>query len=366
MKTLVIFFPSIESAGVEKNFYYLINNLSSNFERVIVITSSKIKKKIFPKKVEFLNQYSSFWWNKNRFIRSIICFFLALKLFKKKNILILSFQSNIISIIISVILRCKIIIRLNTSPEKYINTIIKKNFFYFFYKFSDEIIVNSFEFKRRLKKILNLNSSVIYNPIGLPKKFRKKKINFFNQFKNLKIISIGRLTDQKDHLTLIKALHLLKKESIKFKVYLIGQGSNYNKIYNSIKKYKLTNIVKLAGFKEKAYEYINSADLFILTSKYEGLPNVLLEAQYLGIPIISSDCPTGPKEILMNGKAGTLFKTGNYFDLSNKIKSFIRNKYLFINQVKFAKKNLNRFENNIFLKKYNKILIKNFNEKIDK
>ena len=57
-----------------------------------------------------------------------------------------------------------------------------------------------------------------------------------------------------------------------------------------------------------------------MTSKYEGLPNVLLEAQYFGIPIISSDCPTGPKEILMNGKAGTLYKTGDYIDLSYKIK----------------------------------------------
>jgi len=363
MKTLVIFFPSIESAGVEKNFYYLINKLTSNFEKIIIITSSQIKKKLFPKKIEFLKPNSSYWCTKNRSIKSIICFFLALKLFKKKNILILSFQSNIISIILSIIFRCKIIIRLNTSPEKYINTIIKKKLFYFFYKFSDEIIVNSFEFKKRLKKILNLKSLVIYNPIGLPKKIIKKKINFFNQFKNLKIISIGRLTDQKDHLTLIKALDLLKKEGIRFKFYLVGQGSNYHNIYNSIQKYKLTDVVKLAGFKEKAYEYINSADLFILTSKYEGLPNVLLEAQYLGIPIISSDCPTGPKEILMNGKAGTLYKTGNYVDLSNKIKFFIKNKFFFNKQVKFAKKNLNRFEDNIFQEKYNKILIKNFNKK---
>ena len=92
------------------------------------------------------------------------------------------------------------------------------------------------------------------------------------------------------------------------------------------------------------------------------MPNVLLEAQYLGVPIISSNCPTGPKEILINGKAGTFYKTGNYYDLSNKIKFFIKNKSFFADQVNFAKKNLNRFENNIFLQKYNKILIKNFNE----
>ena len=363
MKTLVVFFPSIESAGVEKNFYYLINNISIKFEKIIVITASEVKKKLFPKKIKFIKTESSFWLKKSRFIKSIVCFFLALKLFKTENILILSFQSNIISIILSKILRCKIIIRLNTSPEKYINTTIKKFIFYFFYKLSNEIIVNSLEFKRRLKKILNLNSHAIYNAIGLPKKINKKKIYFFNHFKGLKIISIGRLTDQKDHLTLIKALNLLKKESIKFKLYLIGQGNNYNKINNFIKDYKLINNIKLAGFKSKAYEYINSADLFILSSKYEGLPNVLLEAQFLGVPIISSNCPTGPKEILINGKAGTLYKTGDYRDLSYKIKLFIKNKFIFDKQVKFAKKNLTRFENKIILQKYNKILIKNINKK---
>ena len=175
MKTLIVFFPSIESGGVEKNFYYLINHFSLNFEKIIIITSSHIKKKLLPKKIEYLKPKSSFWWNKSRFIKSVMCFFLALRLFTKKNILILSFQSNIISIILSKLLRCKIIIRLNTSPEKYINTYIKKFFFYLFYKLSSEIIVNSFEFKKRLKKILNLNSHVIYNPIGLPKKIIKKK-----------------------------------------------------------------------------------------------------------------------------------------------------------------------------------------------
>jgi glycosyltransferase involved in cell wall biosynthesis len=362
MKTLIVFFPSIESGGVEKNFYYLMNNLSLKFEKIIIITSSQVKKNLFPKKIEFLNPKSSFWWNKSRFIKSIVCFFLALRLFPIKNKLILSFQSNIVSIIVSKLLRSKILIRLNTSPEKYIDTYIKKKFFYFFYKSSSEIIVNSFEFKKRLKKIFNLNSQVIYNPIGLPKKIDKKKINFFNNYKNLKIISIGRLTDQKDHLTLIKSLNLLNKKDIKFKLYLVGQGKNYNKIYKIIKDFKLTNKIRLAGFKSRAYEYINSADLFILSSKYEGLPNVLLEAQSLGISIISSDCPTGPKEILMNGKAGTLYKTGNYYDLTTKIELFIKNKSLFDKQVKFAKKNLIRFENKIFLQKYKKILIKNFNK----
>ena len=361
MKTLIIFFPSVESGGVEKNFYYLLHYFSKKFEKIIVITSSRVNKKQFPKKINFLNINSIFWFNRNRLIKSIICFFLGLSLYSQKEKIILSFQSNIFSIILSKIINSKIIIRLNTSPEKYISSSFKKIIFKNFYNFSDEIIVNSFEFKKKLKKILKLDSQVIYNPIALPRKIKKKKIDYFNNYKHLKILNIGRLTDQKDHLTLIKSLNLLKKEGFKFKLYLIGKGYNYSNILSEIKKYQLNKYIKLAGYKNKAYEFMNAANLFILSSKYEGLPNVLIEAQHFGIPIISSDCPSGPKEILINGKAGVTFKTGNYFDLNNKIKFFIKNKNLFYKKTRFAKKNLYRFANKTIQEKYYKILIKHFN-----
>jgi len=363
MKTLIIFFPSIESGGVEKNFYYLLHNFSKKFKKVIVVTSSQVNKKKFPKKIKYLNTKSIFFFNRNRLIKSIICFFWGLSLYSEKEKIILSFQSNIFSIILSKIIDSKIIIRLNTSPEKYANSIFKKLFFKFFYNFSDEIIVNSYEFRKKLKKILNLDSEVIYNPIALPRKINKKKINYFNNYKDLKILSIGRLTDQKDHLTLIKSLNLLKNEGYKFKLYLIGRGYNYNKILSEVKNYQLNKYIKLAGYKKKAYEFMNAANLFILSSRYEGLPNVLIEAQYFGIPIISSDCPSGPKEILLNGKAGTIFKTGNFYDLKNKIKNFIKKKNFFYKKTKYAKKNLHRFENKIIEEKYYKLLVKHFNKK---
>ena len=363
MKTLIIFLPSIESGGVEKNFYHLLHYFSKKFEKIIVVTSSRVNKKEFPKKINFLNINSIFWFNRNRLIKSIICFFLGLSLYSYKEKIILSFQSNIFSIILSKIINCKVIIRLNTSPEKYIDTSIKKNFFKYFYNLSDAVIVNSYEFKKRIKKFFNLNSQVIYNPIALPNKIVKKKIYYFNNYKHLKILNIGRLTDQKDHLTLIEALNLLKNEGYKFKLYIIGRGYNYNRILSTIKNYKLNKYIKLAGFKKNAYEFMNAANLFILSSRYEGLPNVLIEAQYLGVPIISSDCPTGSKEILLNGKAGTIFKTGDFYDLKNKIKAFFINKNFFYKKTKYAKKNLYRFKNKNVEEKYYKLLIKYFKKK---
>ena len=77
--------------------------------------------------------------------------------------------------------------------------------------------------------------------------------------------------------------------------------------------------VKIINWQKNPYKYLKSADLLVLTSKYEGLPNILLEAVSLKKNIISTDCPTGPREILSNGKYGDLFRVGNYNQLAKKI-----------------------------------------------
>ena len=78
-------------------------------------------------------------------------------------------------------------------------------------------------------------------------------------------------------------------------------------------------------YQENPYKFIRSSDLFILTSKYEGLPNVLLEAMVLKKFIISSNCPTGPSEILNNGKYGFLFKVGDHKELARLIMKYNKN-----------------------------------------
>jgi glycosyltransferase involved in cell wall biosynthesis len=255
------------------------------------------------------------------------------------------------------VINAKIIIRLNTSPEKYISNFCKKILFKFLYSFPDEVIVNSSEFKKNLFKKLNLRSKVILNPIKIIK--TKKQISFFKNFNGLKIISIGRLTDQKNHLILLKALNLLKKEfKIKFRLYLIGRGHNYNLLLNYILHNNLQKNIKLAGFKKDASNYIRSCDLFVLSSNFEGLPNTLIEAQTAGIPIISSNCATGPKEILINGRLGDLFNTGDYKDLCKKILNFSKNRKILKKKSLLAKKYLYRFDYKTNLNNYILILKK--------
>ena len=357
-KKVVIFIPSIEFGGVEKNLYILIEYLQKMFPKIFIVTASKVNHRINKKKIEIISPRSNYWNKKNRFLKSMISSFLLFKNFNKRDIVVISFQSNIFSLIVSKLMFWPIIIRLNTSPEKYANNLLKLFFFKYLYKLSDEIVVNSHDFKKNLKRIFNLNSFVILNPFKKTK-IKNKQVQFFKKFKGLRIINIARLTDQKDHITLLKSINkVVKNYKLDLKLCIIGGGKNFELLLEYIKKNKLNKTVNLLGYKKNAEQYIKHSDLFVLSSKFEGLPNVLIEAQILKVPIISSNCPSGPKEILLNGKLGILFKVGNHEDLYKKILLFNKNKKKYKKRSLLAHKYLKRFDYTINLSKYLKIINK--------
>ena len=100
----------------------------------------------------------------------------------------------------------------------------------------------------------------------------------------------------------------------------------------------------MINWQNNPYPYLKASDVLILTSKYEGLPNVLLEAISLKKHVISSDCPTGPREILDNGKGGELFNIGNFPQLANKITLLNEYKKRYAIKSSYAHKRLVRFD----------------------
>ena len=133
---------------------------------------------------------------------------------------------------------------------------------------------------------------------------------------------------------------------------LVGRGTEKENLIKYILKNNLSKQVQLINFQNNPFNLIKSSDVFILSSLYEGLPNVLLESQVLKKFIISSNCPTGPREILLNGKAGSLFEVGDYMKLSNLILHYSKNRELLSKKILIGYKNLNRFDYNKNLKKY--------------
>lgn len=356
-RQVIIFCPSIEEGGVEKNLINIANNLNSEF-KISVLTANQNKKKLFSKKVTFISPKTTFFNNKSRILKVTICAYLLLTKFFFKKFLIISFQANISAIILSKLLNSKIIIRSNSSPNFYAKNMVKRKIMQFFYSLANKVIVNSNEFKIEFKNFFKIDAVSIYNPLEDSKKLEylsKKKISFpffdNSSKKVIKILSIGRLVHQKDHITILKALKLIK-EKINFKFCIVGKGNQKDRLLNYVKKNKMEKNVKLAGYKKNIYPFYRKADLFILSSLYEGLPNTLIEANCFNLKIISSNCKTGPKEILKFNKNSKLFKVRDYKELA---------KYILLTKYKKAKKfNIDKrfdFYNNI--ENYKKVILSN-------
>ena len=360
-KRLIIFMPSMIGGGVEKNLILITNYLSRHIKNISLITYGKKFNKKFDKKIKIINPKNSSSEKVSKYLQYFECLkILAKEISNNKKTLVFAFQANIYCLIFSKIYNFKTIIRSNASPSGWSKNFIKKYIFKLIFKFADSIIVNSYEFRNELKKKFNINSIVIYNPLNLKEilKRAQKKIdqNLFNSKNRLKIINVGRFTDQKDHITLLKAYKKISAV-IEAELLIIGYGKNESLIKNYISQNKLKN-VKIKKFDDNPYKYIKRSDLLILTSTYEGLPNVLLEALALKKIVISSNCPTGPKEILKNGKYGLLFKTSNYNELSKKIIDVYKNRKKFSKMSISGFKSLDRFDYNLNCKKYLKIVNK--------
>ena len=317
MKKVIFYNPSFETGGVEKNIFAFYLHCKYLNYHPLLITADKIlpqnnnlNYETYPhKKFTF----------KSRLIKYLISFYYLIKLSLNNDCLVISFQNNIFAIISSIITKRKIIIRLNTSPDKYIKSTFYKFFFKFFYKYADLILVNDLDFKKNIKKFFNLESFIVHNFVEekyIKSKSKEKfKDNFFVKKKCLNLVSIGRLTDQKDHMTILKAINYSKRKD-KVRMIIIGSGYKKNILKNYIKLNSLDKIIKLIDYKKNPYNYMFHSDCLILSSKYEGSPNILLEAAILKKLIITSNCQTGPKQIISNGKGGYLFEVGNYKKLS--------------------------------------------------
>lgn len=357
-KNILIFVPMIGGGGVEKNLFIIANYLTNHFENISIISTSKEFKFRFNKKIKLITPKNNFWnKTKNRNLKILICLYLLVKeLLIKKNLKVLSFQGNLYCCVICKIFKTKVFLRANASITGWSKGYFKKILYNSISKMADKIIVNSIEFQKEYKKHFNLNTIFIYNPLNkreiIKKSFKKIKFSFFEK-QTINFINIGRLVNQKNQLLILKSFRLIsEKTNYKCKLLIIGRGDQKKNLINFIKKYNLKNYIKLIDLKKNPFPYLRKSNAFILSSIYEGLPNVLLEALCLKKLVISSNCPTGPNEILDNGKGGLIFKMNDEFDLYKKIIFFINNQSKCRKLVSHGHKRLTRFNYEKNLKKY--------------
>lgn len=358
-KKIILFMPSIEDGGVEKNFFNISNYLAKKLDKVVIITGKNYSRKRLNQNIKII--FFKIKFNPSRRIKYILSIILLIKelLTSKEKTIVLSFQANVYCIIICKIFGSTIITRSNASIHGWSKN-FRLNLYKFFYSFADCLIVNSKALKKEFIDILKLKSNLVYNPLDDERIFKlakkKNNLNFFNK-KSINLLNIGRLVKQKDHLTLLKTIKYLKSK-INIKLIIIGNGPLKDELNNFIKKNNLQINVKIIKYTDNPFKHFKNSDFFILSSIFEGLPNVLLEAMLLKKFIISSDCPTGPKEILNSGKYGSLFNPGDYKKLAEKILYYSKNKKAYEKKVKKGFLSLRRFNYSANLDKYLKIINK--------
>ncbi len=230
-----------------------------------------------------------------------------------------------------------------------------------FYNRADVLVGVSKGVSHNLKHDFNLSKNVItiYNGIATPNETEtRERIVGIKPRNNKKIIiTITRLVEQKDNENLIEAFNLLQNKLVGSKLWILGDGSKKSDLESLVRKYRLQKKVTFFGWIKNTKGHLLKSSIFVLSSKREGLPYVLLEAMRCGLPVISTDSPWGPKEILDNGKYGILVPVGKPNTMSKAIYRLLTDaqKYSY-----YSKKSVERsvfFSVDKMLEEYKKILI---------
>jgi glycosyltransferase involved in cell wall biosynthesis len=218
---------------------------------------------------------------------------------------------------------CVIIIEHNTYSHLFtpytsaLNDWFIKFFSSFFYKKADKVVGVS---KGVIDDLISVgiidkkNACHIYNPINLNAldvQVQEIPNHVWLQKKTLPVfLSVGRLSEQKNYDVLLKAFALFKKKT-DCRLIVLGEGTLRSSLEKLSRELSLTDSISLPGFQSNPYAYMARADVFVLSSRFEGLPTVLLEALACGTTCVSTDCPSGPSEILANGQLGYLVPVGS-------------------------------------------------------
>lgn len=315
---------SLDYGGTQKQLYCLlkwlngrmIKELGSAVELIVIslkrggrVRDKFLKLKQIPIHDLGLPEISSIL-NILIFPYSIIKFFYLVLKYKPKMIHSFLFQANFISRFAKVLSpKIKLICSERVAEQQ-------KKWHLLFSRLTnflvDSIVVNSEDLKKfviKTQKVSDRMVRVIPNAIETEEmkvNRQPKEIRSELEIENEKflVVSCGRLHKQKGYDLLIEIAKKINSEpfisnSVMF--VIIGDGEEHNKLIRRLKDYRLENVVKFIGYKENVYDYINACDLFLLTSLWEGSPNVLLEALYFNKPVISTEV-CGVREIIGNNE----------------------------------------------------------------
>lgn len=309
---------TLKGGGAERVFVNLVNNLFPNFKFLQIITFDKdIKNTFYPldKNIKYNNIFS------NEVSKTTSLFSFILKIVKIRKFLIENDNSIYVCFMSSTFLLFALAnFRLNNkiiASEHMIYNYYRENIFQLilfkllFFKL-DEIITVSKQAKNTFPKYMQKKIKIINNPVQIKHKIIKQKLN-----NEKTLLNIGRMENQKDHLTLIKIFHQVRKKNKEVKLIIIGNGSMKNQIMNLIKHLNLSNYVTILDFQSEISKFYYKSYLYVSTSKFESHGLTISEALNHKLPCLAFRSCEGINTLIKDNINGFLVD-----DDKNKITNF--------------------------------------------
>lgn len=388
MKNTAILINSLSSGGAEKVVLTIITQLFKQGIKVHLICIENNLFYQFPSEIkpEVLSNYKG---NEVGLLKLISLPYFAWKLkkFVKKNHITLV-QShitranfvNIISKLIGSKHNVQIVNHGITSRYQIKGILGKINLILIKYLYvkADQMILISKVMGNDINRLIHFKNEqhIIYNPHNISEIIEKSRepIDNINFDKNKKyIISIGRLIPLKRNSDLIRAVSLINTNKTNYsdlEIIFLGEGEQYQSLYKLCQSLKMKNTVHFLGRVINPYKYLVNCNILVSCSESEGFPNVLIESLICGIPVISTDCISGPREILAPGsdinkqlkneielaEFGILVPVGKPDKIAEAILTLLNNCKIYQHYCSVGPKRAKDFDINIIVEKYKKVM----------
>lgn len=318
MKKLVILINSFESGGAERVVSNLLNTWVKRYDCYLILIHDykfyELDKRV---KIISLDEPKDLSGVVKLLRLPILAYKLSklIKEYKFDKVISFLTRANYINVLSNIFIKHKIIINERAMPSlqyQYgLNGKINRFLIKYLYPKSDLCLSNSYGNMMDLKnkfKVINLD--YIHNPFNIEmiEKMSKEEIEI--KKKRFTFVTVGRLDKGKNHKLIIDAIRDIDAD-----LWIIGDGNLKEELQKYIKELSLNDKVYLLGKKENPFAYILKADCFVFASNHEGFPNVLLESMICGCSVISTDCLSGPREILAP-KSDINFQLENNIELA--------------------------------------------------